>query len=60
MLLELNIPARLKLTVSPQSLFCLIDGAKLRPFHKTVRKPYVNPTKKKCRTMRATLSFLFQ
>ena len=27
-------------------LFCLIDGAKLRPFHKAVRKPYVNPTKK--------------
>ena len=42
MLLELNIPVRPKLTVSFQTFFCLIDGAKLRPFH----KPYVNPTKK--------------
>ena len=44
MLLELNIPTRLKLTISFQTLFCQIDGAKLRPFHKAVRKPYVNLT----------------
>ena len=25
-------------------LFCLIDGAKIHPFHGVLRKPYVNPT----------------